>query len=353
VLDTRQTVRQRGGETRVVSLDGVLDSSAVAGVVNLTLVDPDTEAYLTAWACDAPFPDTSNVNALAGEIRAAHSIVAVAADRTICVYVSADTDVLVDLTGSYVPAGAPDSPGFRPVAPTRIYDSRSGAAPFAAGETRRISVPPDATAVVANVTVADARSAGYVTVFPCDVERPVVSNVNMVATRPVANLVEVATRDGAFCVYSFSAANVIVDLVGTFDARPGGLWYEAVQPVRLTDTRNGIGTVFGRVALDAGVYGTFPANAPVARSNIPDHAGALVVSMVATSASRPGWGVVAPCAEPGHVVPYGSSTLNFEAGGVVANQSIVTLDGDLPTCTFTHVAAHHIVDLVGWFVAPT
>ena len=31
---------------------------------------------------------------------------------------------------------------------------------------------------------------------------------------------------------------------------------------------------------------------------------------------------------------------------------IVTLDGGAPTCTFTLVAAHHIVDLVGWFVAP-
>jgi hypothetical protein len=153
-------------------------------------------------------------------------------------------------------------------------------------------------------------------------------------------------------VHSHARAHVVIDLEGTYDSSGDGLHYQSVPPTRLVDTRSGVGSVFGRPSLDAGVLGIWPANAPVATTGVPAYVKALMVSMIAVSPRNAGWAEVGPCVEPGYTTPYSSSNLNFVAGDVVANQAITptraTSGADI--CTFATSPAFHVLDLTGWFI---
>ena len=142
------------------------------------------------------------------------------------------------------------------------------------------------------------------------------------------------------------------DLQGTYDSLPGGLHYQAVSPTRLADTRLGVGSVFGRVAMDIGTAGALPSNAPISTTSVPSGVKALMVSMIAVAPRNAGWAEIGPCLEPAYTTPYASSTLNFVAGDVVANQAITPTRAasGADVCTFSTSPAFHVVDLTGWFV---
>jgi hypothetical protein len=104
--------------------------------------------------------------------------------------------------------------------------------------------------------------------------------------------------------------------------------------------------------MDAHGTGALPSNAPVATTAVPNDVEALVVSMIAVSPRTSGWAEIGPCLEPAYTTPYKSSTLNFVAGDVVANQAITPteLASGAEICTFATSPTFHVVDLTGWFV---
>ena len=129
------------------------------------------------------------------------------------------------------------SPGVAPgssvvsLSPARLLDSRVGGSTvdgqFAGGGVRgagsvtevvvagRGGVPGDASAVVVNVTVVEAAGGGFATVFPCGGAVPNASNLNYVAGQTVANAVVAKVGvGGKVCVFTFAAANVLVDVNG-------------------------------------------------------------------------------------------------------------------------------------------
>jgi len=349
-IDTRDTTPVGQGQVLRVSLVGAVAEDARAAVIDLAAVDPSGAGYLTAWSCDEEMPPTSNLNYLVGATRATHAVVKLATDASICVFSMVRTDVLVDVTGSY--STDPGSLQFHPMAPTRLYDSRLIGGIWQAGETRAIDVPIDAAAVAINVTITEPAESGFVTVFPCQDTLPVVSSINYVPGQVVANLAQIGVTDGQVCVHSRARSHIVIDLQGTYDSHDDGLRYQAVAPTRLVDTRAGVGSVFGRVGADAGPYGILPANAPVATSAVPPSVEALMVSMIAVSPRSSGWAQIGPCVEPAHFVPYRSSTLNFVANDVVANQAITPTraSSGADVCSFATSPAYHVVDLTGWFV---
>ena len=79
---------------------------------------------------------------------------------------------------------------------------------------------------------------------------------------------------------------------------------------------------------------------------------ALMVSLIAVTPRSAGWAEIGPCIEPAYNTPYGSSTLNFVAADVVANQAITPTRAAnrADICTFATSPAYHVVDLTGWFV---
>jgi hypothetical protein len=79
----------------------------------------------------------------------------------------------------------------------------------------RGGVATDAVAVVVNVAVTGAASAGYVTVYPCDETRPNASNVNFTAAVTVANVaITKVGPGGRVCVYSSAVVDLIIDAAG-------------------------------------------------------------------------------------------------------------------------------------------
>src|SRR5204862_495739 len=133
------------------------------------------------------------------------------------------------------------APGFTPMAPTRVLDTRKGlgapAAKLAAGATLTLNIAPylapDSTAVVLNLTATDADAPGFLTAYPCDAARPEASNVNYVAGQNVPNLATVKLAgDGSVCIFAFGATHVIADVAGYFGPS-GTAGYLAVPPLRL------------------------------------------------------------------------------------------------------------------------
>ncbi len=132
------------------------------------------------------------------------------------------------------PPPAP-APKFRAIDPARLLESRPGLTTIDgqfnniglrdAGSTTelqitgRAGVPPDATAVVLNVTATEAQAAGYITVYPCGTTRPTVSNLNTTpgGTVPNAVITKIGTA-GKVCIYTSIPTQLLTDINGYFPA---------------------------------------------------------------------------------------------------------------------------------------
>jgi hypothetical protein len=154
--------------------------------------------------------------------------------------------------------------GFNSLAPTRVFDTRSGigGVPVAkvgaldgSGMALKVQVAgtngvpaSGAAAVMMNVTV-DATTAsaygGYVTAYPCDATPPNSSNLNFVSGQTIANsVVAPLSVNGEVCFYVYGQAHVLADITGWLAA--GATVYTAMTPVRFSDTRSGLGPIPGR-----------------------------------------------------------------------------------------------------------
>ena len=132
--------------------------------------------------------------------------------------------------------GGPNDPNavYVPLSePRRLTDTRAdhatvdavdaGTGRVAGGSTHevvvagRAGVPAGAASVVLNVTAVDAAAAGFVTVWPCGVDRPLASNVNFEAgeTRPNSVIAKVGA-DGKVCVFASQTIDAVVDVAGYF-----------------------------------------------------------------------------------------------------------------------------------------
>ena len=67
------------------------------------------------------------------------------------------------------------------------------------------------------MTAVDAAAAGFVTVWPCGVDRPLASNVNFEAgeTRPNSVIAKIGA-DGKVCVFASQTIDAVVDVAGYF-----------------------------------------------------------------------------------------------------------------------------------------
>jgi hypothetical protein len=165
---------------------------------------------------------------------------------------SATTHLLVDRFASFAEAPAPTSgtivPGatapMRLITPRRVVDTRRDLSAPTEEQVVRFSIGDAGLSqseigrdgrggIFANVTIADPAGSGYATVYPCASGRPDTSNVNYVSGRTVANMVTVRPDStGALCVYTLTAAEVIVDVLGAT-----GDGFVGIVPERIVDTR--------------------------------------------------------------------------------------------------------------------
>jgi hypothetical protein len=101
-------------------------------------------------------------------------------------------------------------------------------------------------AVSVNVTVTGTKAnafGGYVTVYPCGT-MPDASTLNFVSGQTVPNAaIARVSAAGTVCIYVYGEADVIVDVNGWFGSSRG---FTGMTPVRVSDTRNGLGSVPGK-----------------------------------------------------------------------------------------------------------
>lgn len=245
LLDTRrESLRQPAWLPRRVQVTAPVGRSghAEAVAINVTAVDASSDGYVSVHPCSSARPDTSTVNFPAGAAVPNLAVVAPDDDGNICLTASTPTHLLVDRFASFgTPAGGAP---MRLITPTRVVDTRRDAAPPADGQVTRFSIADaglsDADVgaagtggILANVTIAEPRGPGYATVYPCADGLPDTSNVNYVGGQTVANMATVRPdAAGQICVYTFTAAEVIVDVLGAT-----GDGFVGVRPRRLLDTR--------------------------------------------------------------------------------------------------------------------
>jgi hypothetical protein len=342
LLDSRTGRPVGAGRTIELQITGRagVPVSATAAVLNLTAVDPCDAGFLTVFPCGTPTPPlASNVDHDVRETRPNLVVARLGPGGRACVYSMVQTDVVVDLMGWF--AGGTGSTPVA-VAPTRLLDTRSSG-PVAADHAIGLTVA-DARAVILNVTAVDARSAGYLTVWPastdgsCDAAaRPGTSSVNVTNADAVANvaMVRVGGQDRV-CIYAFTASNVVVDLDGWFSSG-GTAAMRAATPQRVLDTRTGTGGIAAEVPDDTAVPITVGGGATGA-----------VLNVTAVQPHERGYLTVWPAAADGSCRAAGrppTSNLNFTAGQVVANLAVTSVGGSGRVCVYAFARTHVVVDL--------
>jgi len=217
-------------------------TEAYAYALNVTVVpNGNYLGFLTVYADDQPtYPPTSTLNSYDGRTKADAVIVAAGAkDQGINVYVTDTTDVVIDVTGYFVPSRSNPPPGalhYFSLPQTEVCTIFTtivpGGAPLAAGTTTPIlpqtpgqpanfcNVPSTALAYSLNVTAipAGAQPLEYVQVWPDDQTQPYTSVLNAPTGTTVANaaIVQAGSIDGGILVYNTNTTDLEVDITGYF-----------------------------------------------------------------------------------------------------------------------------------------
>lgn len=254
-------------------------------------------------------------------------------------------------------ADPPNAGAFQPVSPSRVLDTRFGiggpAAAVAGLDSIAVSlagtggVPATGVAaVVVTVTVTDAATDGFLTVYPDGSPMPDTSNVNFTGGQTVANFAAVPVGvGGGIRIYNGSpgAAEVIVDVTGYYVAGNPVVAgaFGAVPAGRVLDTRNQLGAVAGGESVTVPMAGV--AGVPA------EGVSAVLVTLTATGATAEGFltAVPAPGLQPT------TSNINFAAGQTVANAAVVPLgpDGRISISNGGSDEVQVIADVSGYFLA--
>jgi Calx-beta domain/Right handed beta helix region len=255
-------------------------------------------------------------------------------------------------------------PAIVSLAPQRFADTRPNGETFdniseqtgklaAGGEIEvdiagRGGVPADAVGVVMNITAIQAEANGYVTAHPCVTPRPLTSSLNYTPGVNLGNeVISGLSADGSVCLFTSSAANLAVDVVGYITADSPLI---NVTPGRVLDTRD-TGETVDDLAVGGGktsAGGTTTLKI-AGRANVPSDAAAVVVNVTAVGATGTGYVTVSPCVTP---TPLASS-LNYVAGVNRGNELVASLDADGNICLFTSSSVHLTVDVVGYLPGGT
>ena len=352
MLDTRSGIGRAAGIVGPGDVVRVKAPAAASGAtslaLNVTATDARAPGFVTIWACDEKKPDTSNLNFVPGRAVPNMAIIkpssASGTKGQLCVESSARVHLIVDLMGWFSGSGDVVT-----TSPNRILDTRQTRNSLRQGEFRRVrvagtpGVPTNASSALLNVTLTGSRSAGFLSVVPCPASgasAPATSTMNFAAGETVAAFAVAALANRDVCVYSSSAADVIVDTFGSA-ASNGGL--RVKNPARVLDTRSGI-------------WSTGPARSGAevrvrvaGRGGVPNDSVAAMMTVTVADASSSGYVTAWPCDAP----KPNTSVLNFWPGSARANSALVglsTKNGEVCLSAFTNNGSSValIADAVGW-----
>ena len=240
VLDTRAgngaapTKVAAGGtlDLQVTGRGGVPATGVSAVVLNVTVTEPVSAGYLTAWPHADPRPLASNLNFAAGQTVANLVMVKVGPTGKVSFANGGGAlHVIADVSGWFGVSGETTGARYHPVAPARVLDTRVAIGalqlpvlPLGTIDvqvTGRGGVPAaGVTATVLNVTVVDPLGLGYVTAWPTGAVRPLASNINFVFGQTTPNLVmgKLGTGGKISIFNGGGTANLVADVAGWYGA---------------------------------------------------------------------------------------------------------------------------------------
>ena len=210
--------------------ENLIPKTAQAIVVNLTVTGATDQSFIRAVSSSASaVGNVSNLNFLPGQTIANLAIVGMADDACCLRLTNAvgSVHVIVDLVGYFDSAGGSR---FHAMDPNRVLDTRTGAGlsgkqgpgqtrPLAVAGAAGTAVPPGATGLVANLTVADGTAESFAAIFPGDAARPdPFSNLNFGTNQVIPNLTTVGVApDGTVNLYNhLGSTHLIADAVGWY-----------------------------------------------------------------------------------------------------------------------------------------
>ena len=356
-LDTRNSAAVGADASVSFQVGGVsgIPANVSAVVFNLTVADAKSFGFITAYASGTNRPNASNVNFSAGQIVPNSVTVPVGADGKVTLFnrSGGTVQLIADVSGYYLTGNATAPGAFKGLSPARLLDTRTASA---VGPDSSVSfqvggvsgIPTDASSVVFNLTVADAKSFGFITAYASGTARPNASNVNFSAGQIVPNSVTVPVgADGKVSLFNRSGGTVqlIADVSGYYlpgTATAAGA-FQGLSPARLLDTRSNapVGSD-ASVSFQVGGVSGIPANASAVVFNltVADAKSFGFITAYASGTSRPN-----------------ASNVNFSAGQIVPNSVTVPVGSDGKVSLFNRSGGtvQLIADVSGYYLpgAPT
>ncbi|WP_265863842.1 cell surface protein [Streptomyces sp. SKN60] len=214
-------------DLQVTGKGGVPASGVTAVVMNVTATGPTAGSFVSVYPSGTARTSASNLNFTAGQTIPNLVVVPVGADGKVTFYnKNGSVDLIADVAG-YFTMDATGS-AYKPMAPTRLMDTRSGLG------VPKAKVGPDGTvtlvvagqggipatgvtAVVMNVTAVAPTAGSFVAVFPDGTQRTSASNLNFTAGTTIPNLVVVPVVNGKVSFYNKNGSvDLLADVAGYY-----------------------------------------------------------------------------------------------------------------------------------------
>lgn len=341
------------GSTTSLVVGGRRDipTDAAAVTLNVTVPASGTSGYLTVYPCGATKPVASSVNFSSSTTVANMVISGLGTAHAVCIFTSAATHVVVDVTSVFA-AGSP----YSSLQPARLLDTRpsgatidglfqqTGLLPASTDVPLQVSgrggVPDGALAAALNVTVVTPLSGGYVIAYPCGGSVPLASMLNFQAGITRASLAVLSlSASGQVCIRASVPVQLLADVVGTY---PSSTAFVAMPPARLADTRP-TGSTVDHLFEATGVEpagGTMQLQVS-GRGGVPVGNQTVSLDVIASGPTAAGYLTVYPCGLPRPT----TSSVNFVVGGSSNNHVIVETGVNGTVCIYSSGANKVIVDV--------
>ena len=334
---------------------------------NITTVESGG-GFLTLYPSDVARPLVANSNFAANQIlNNVFTVGLGAASGAFNIFVTTNTNVVVDVTGYYAP---PSASGlyFHPLPhPVRLLDTRVGAtacftpgAQLAAGSTTTqlgtttcdgVLIPGGAQALAGNATTVNSQANGFLTLFPADATRPLAASSNFQTGITMnAPLTVGLSPSGQFNIYTSATTDLVVDVLGYFSAQlndsngQGLLFNPLPTPIRLLDTRAGQTGCFtpGSPMIGGGLYlQPVPGNC----TGIPITAKAVVGNTTTVNVTANGFLTFWADGNNRPLI----ATSNYRSGAVFNRHFIVGVGLDGAFRRYASTTTDLVIDLSGYF----
>ncbi len=324
----------------VTGTAGVPATGVAAVVLNLTGTGASQATFIAAYPTGTE-RNGSNLNLLAGQTDSNLVIASVGSGGKVSLYNRFGTvDLVADVAG-WFPAGD----AYRPLAPARILDTRTGGTTVGADSVLDLQVtgaggvPASGVgAVVLNVTGTNPSANTFVAAYPSGGTRDG-SNLNLVAGQTdSSSVIATVGAGGRVALYNrFGSVDLVVDVAGWF---PVGSNYSPLPPTRVLDTRDGTGAPGAKVGEDGHIDVQVTGVAGVPASGV----GAVVVNVTATDPTANTFVSVYPSGNRRE-----GSNINLRPGQTTSNLVVAAVGADGKIALYNRFGATHLVaDVTGW-----